>query len=360
MNRLALSAVALLLAGCILDGEYKKELTTVPEPLGDGWEIASVEGSGLSPDSLAKVYRTLHASDRHFNALGLLVAVDGKLVWETYLRDPSDRDRFHHVQSTTKTVTSLALGVAMDSGWIPNLDTTFCQVVPEPCPGEGDPRRRITLRHLLTMRSGLAFDNDDFAYDMYVGRPSDPLRHILSKPLYADPGTTYYYRDADPHLAGAMIQRMTGRDEMDIARTHLLDPMECHGWFWERAPGGLPMAGHGLYLRPRDLLKIAQLGLDSGAWKGRQLVSRTWMRSSMALQVDPGFGGAHSGPMQYGHYWWRLPAIGAASTWGHGGQFAFFLPGRKLAIAMVSMPDSNEDVGTDMDHFIELISPLLH
>lgn len=352
---------ALLLSSCLLDGDLKKEFGTTPAPLDDGWDIGDPVQAGLDPDSLAKVYRTLHASDRHFNALGLLIAVDGKLVWETYVRDPADRDRHHHMQSTTKSVTSLAVGIARDSGWIGNLDTTFCAVVPEPCPGVGDPRRNITLRHLLTMRSGISFDNDDFSYEMYIDNPSDPLRYILRKPLYAAPGDSFYYRDADPHLAGAMLTRLAGRDEMSVAEANLFVPMDFSNWWWERAPGGQPMAGHGLHLKPRDLLKLAQLGLDSGAWKGRQLVSRDWMRQSLAPQVDPHRSRPSTGAASYGYYWWLLPEIGAASTWGHGGQFAFFLPRKRLAIALVSLPDSDDEkVGTLLEGFVDLVAPLLH
>lgn len=350
-----------LLCGCVLDGELKQELGTTPAALGDGWSVGNPTLAGLHPDSLAKVYRSLHSESRYLNALGLLIAVNGKLVWETYLRSPEDRDTYHHIQSSTKTVTSLAVGVATDSGWVPDLDTTFCAVYPESCPSSGDPRRAITLRHLLTMRSGIDFDNDVFSYEMYVEKPGDPLAYILRKPLYAQPGQLFRYRDADPHLAGAMLWRLAGKDERRIVEDALFRPMGIVDYNWERAPGGQPMAAHGLHLRPRDLLKLAQLGLDSGAWNGRQLVSQEWMRLSLAHQADPDRNRPSTGAMSYGFYWWRLPAIGAASTWGHGGQFAFFLPSRHLAVAMVSLPDVDDDnVGTNLEDLVELLAPILH
>lgn len=350
-----LAATLLSVAGCVLDGTLKREYTAVPSQLQDGWTIGTPEAAGLSPDSLAKIYATLHSSSDYLNALGLLIAVDGKLVWETYVRTPKDRDTYHHLQSTTKSVTSLATGIAVDSGWITGLDSTFCSIVPESCPTGGDPRRSITLRHLLTMRSGISFDNDDFSMEMYTDKPADPLRYILSKPMYAAPGARFYYRDADPHLMGAALRRLSGRDEQEIVEQALFAPMGIRDYYWDRAPGGQPMAAHGLHLKPRDLLKLAQLGLDSGAWNGQQLVSRAWMRESMAFQSVT----THH-EFEYGFYWWRIPAIGATSTWGHCGQFAFFWPEKRLAVALVSLPDTDDDVvGTQLGKFLALIAPIL-
>ena len=68
-----------LLCGCVLDGELKQELGTTPAALGDGWSVGNPTLAGLHPDSLAKVYRSLHSESRFLNALGLLIAVDGKL-----------------------------------------------------------------------------------------------------------------------------------------------------------------------------------------------------------------------------------------------------------------------------------------
>lgn len=349
-----LLAVAALACGCTwLDEPYKFRGPTVPEALDDGWEVARPEEVGLDPAILAGIHDELLREDRHFATLGFLVAKDGKLVFETYLRDPADRDHVQHLQSVTKSVTSLVYGVARGRGIAPGLDATLCSIVGEACDGLDPRKRAITLRQLLTMRSGIAFSNDEFSMEMWVDRPADPLRHILAKPLFAAPGERFEYRDADPQLVAYALETLTGRRERDLAREWLFEPLGIRDVHWDVGTGGVTMGAHGLHLRPRDLAKLGQLALDGGAWKGTPVVPEDWLAEATVRQSE-----SDLDDFGYGYYWWIVPELAGFAAWGHGGQFALAIPSRRLLLVQVARPDG-EVHGSHLSDFVELVRPLL-
>jgi CubicO group peptidase (beta-lactamase class C family) len=347
--------VALLLGGCILDEDWKHRGPTQPEQLNDGWTVATPESVGLDPLALAAIHDELLRPERFVGALDFLVIKDGQLVFETYLRSPADRDHVHHLQSSTKSVTSLMVGIGRDQGFIPALETTLCSIVPEECVGLDARKQAITLDNLLTMRSGLAFYNSEFSVEMWVDKPARPIRYILDKPLYADPGVEYRYRDADPQLVSYAMQRLTGYTEEDLARQYLFSPLGITDYYWDFGGQGETMGAHGLHLRPRDLAKIGQMVLDGGVWQGSRVVSQAWLDVSTTQQVDPPNPG-----LGYGYYWWTVPEAGGYSTWGHGGQFAFVIPAKRLLLVMQSMPDTSTDYlhGCELQQFVDLTRPL--
>lgn len=346
----------LLSSACLLDEGFKHRNPTTPEPLADGWAIATPAEVGISPAALATIHDELLREDRFVGARAFLVVKDNQLVFETYLRDPADRDRVHHLQSTTKSVTSALFGIARGWAVMPALDTPLCAILPDKCRGLPAAKQAITLEHLLTMRSGLAVDNEDFSMEMWVGNPSDPIRFLLEKPLYAAPGETYYYRDADPQLLGYAMQRLTGMSEEAFARQTLFGPLGITNYYWDHGTHGESMAAHGLHLRPRDLAKFGQLLLDEGRWQGEPIVPATWCAAATRHQVVPG----EQARFGYGYYVWIVPEANGYSTWGHGGQYAFVVPEKRLVMVLISLPDSDPDElhGGLLGDFVDLTQPL--
>lgn len=356
MTRQLLLVLLLAGAGCLFDRDFKHDGPTVPALLDDGWATGTPEDAGLDPRALAAIHAELLKPDRFVGALAFLVAKDGKLVFETYLRSPADRDHVHHLQSSTKSVTSLVFGIGRDQGWAPAPATALCANLAEECQGLEPRKQAITLDDALTMRSGLAFDNGDFSVEMWIDNPADPVRHILDKPLYADPGTTFRYRDADPQLVTYTIERLAGRSEEQVAADFLFAPLGIRDWYWDHGGHGESMGAHGLHLRPRDLAKIGQLVADAGAWNGNPVLSTAWQATSTTFHVAPD---GHP-RLGYGYYWWTVPEAAGISTWGHGGQYAFAVPAQRLVMVLVSMPDTDPDAlhGGELEDFVDLTRPL--
>jgi len=347
-----------LLIRCVSDAPFKFESAIVPEQLNDGWQVASPEDVNINQQALDKIYAAFISEDQYFNAKSLLVVKNGKLVFETYCRSPRDRDRFGHVQSVTKSITSLIFGIVKSEGYIDSLDETLYSIIPDKFPSDVT-KQSITLRHLLTMTSGLSFDNNVFSVEIYADKPSDPIKYILKKPLYANPGEQFYYRDCDPQLISYAIQRLTGKTEQQWAKERLFESLEIRDYYWDSDHKGTTMGAHGLHLKPRDMAKIGQLVLDHGRWNGSQIVDSTWIAVATQKQIETLF---QTKPYvyDYGFYWWIVPRWQAFTTWGHGGNFIFVVPEKEMVVVMTSMPDVDDDVvGTKLDDFEELISPLL-
>jgi CubicO group peptidase (beta-lactamase class C family) len=353
-----LFAPLIFLSGCVSDAPFKFESSTVPEQLNDGWEVASPEEVNISPDALDGIYAAFMSEDHYFNAKSLLVIKNGKLVFEAYCRTPKDRDRYGHVQSVAKSITSLVFGIIKSEGYIDSLGQTLYSILPDKFPDDEN-KRSITLRHLLTMTSGLSFDNDDFSVEIYVDKPGDPAKYILKKPLYASPGGKFYYRDCDPHLISYVIRQLTGKTEEQWARERLFEPLGIGNYYWDSDHTGTTMGAHGLHLKPRDLAKIGQMVLDQGRWNDSQVVDSSWIATSTEKQVETDYR-TEPHVYYYGYYWWVLPRWEAFTALGHGGNFIFVVPGKQMVIVMTSMPDVDDDVvGTRLEQFEDLISPLL-
>lgn len=164
------------LAGCIPDGELKIGFNMTPQALDDGWETSTPTKEGFSEEMLRQAYERFF-SDEYVTAISLLVVRHGKLVAEGYCRSLNDRDVIRNIQSATKSVTSLVFGQARALGYVDHVDQELYAFVP--LAFDDDPRKRaITLRHLLTMRSGIDFPNSDFSVELISEAPREQTRYI--------------------------------------------------------------------------------------------------------------------------------------------------------------------------------------
>ena len=340
---------------CIPSGQLKNNFDVDPVQLFDGWEIATAEEVGLHRPIVMEAYEMYWDEDAFYNAKSLLIMRYGKLVFENYCRDVGDRDIKGHIQSATKSVTSLTFGVARDQGYFPNIDTLLYDIMPEKF-NTDTMKQKISMRHLLTMKSGIAFDNDDWSIEMLINRPADPIQYTLAKPMYAAPGDSFYYRDCDPQLLSSAIERVTGHRLEEIARDNIFTPLGITDYFWEANSEGTTLGPVGLFLKPRDLAKIGKLVSQDGVWEGQQLISQDWILMSTASQA----GQVRPEGYHYGFYWWVVPDVNGFTARGAGGQFIFVLPQYDIVIVMTSMPSTNDDkVGTTLPEFLSIVDRII-
>jgi len=357
---LSVLSVAIVLTGCITEPALKHPHDTHPELLDDGWEVATPEDVGLDPSAVEAVYRRFFSEHELYNARALLIVRDGRLVAEGYTRGPGDRSRLHHVQSITKSVTSLVFGILHDDGVFPDVHEPLGSVLPESSFGNRPEPREITLHHLLTMSSGLKLDNHGFAVELLMRQPRNQDRYLLSLPFYAAPGERFRYRDADPQLLSYAIQARTGRTLEEHAVERLFRPLGIGDYHWENNVDGTTLGAHALWLRPRDLAKLGQLVLDQGVWDGRRIVSAEWISRSTSPQIEIGDDDPVTSGFSYGYYWWVVPELEAFTAWGHGGQYVFVVPGARLVVVLTASPDSdNANVGTEIKGFLPLVRAIL-
>ena len=185
------------------------------------------------------------------------------------------------------------------------------------------------------------------------------MKYILTKPLFADPGTMFNYRDCDPQLLGGAIRKKTGMTLDEIAEEKLFGPMGIEDYYWERNADGDNWASQALYMRPRDLAKIGKLVLNQGNWDGEQLISAEWIEQATSIQTSQYDGQPEDGidPF-YGFYWWIYPHLGAFTALGAGGQFIFMVPDEQLVIVMTSEPYVTDEFSLEAD-FFELVPMIM-
>jgi CubicO group peptidase (beta-lactamase class C family) len=247
--------------------------------------------------------------------------------WHPFYR----RGELHTLQSVTKTVTSIVVGVATARGEFPSLDTPVLKFFDEAKVANIDDRkRRVTIRHLLTMSGGLDW-NEQLPYNNPNNAASlmeasfDWVKFTINRPMARAPGAVFNYSSGETQLLAHIFRVATGQDIEEYAAKHLFAPLGITHYFWKRTPSGLIDTEGGLYLSPHDLARIAFLFLKNGAWEGRQLVTAEWVKASVAPSLNVGSGG-----VKYGYKWWLFPygMDDARLAWagsGFGGQMPIVL-----------------------------------
>lgn len=260
--------------------------------------------------------------------------------WHPYYR----RGDLHTLQSVTKTITSVVIGVAVTRGEFPSLDTPVLSFFDSTRVANIDDRkRRLTIRHLLTMTAGFDW-NENLPYAdpnnaaVRMEASYDWITFTIDQPMSQEPGSQFNYNSGATQLLAHIFRRATATDIEEYAARHLFAPLGIERWFWKRTPAGLADTEGGLYLEARDLAKIWYLFLANGAWNGRQIVSPEWVRSSVTPAVATGTG--PSAP-RYGLKWWlyRHPRDSSRFVWagsGFGGQFPIAVPGEDMVIVFNS------------------------
>lgn len=237
---------------------------------------------------------------------------------------------------------SALVGIANSSGVIPSLDTPLLDYFPEYKDLQVPERRRITIRHALSMSVGLDW-NEDIPYndprndEIAMDRSPDPLRYALGRPIVAAPGTAWRYNGGTTQVLGEILQRATKQPLAEYARVMLFAPLGITEVEW-LGRGGVPSPASGLRLRPRDLAKFGSLYLHDGQWNGRQVIPRAWVHESTRRHLTfPGDGGGG-----YGYQWWHAcyttPSgpIEVPIAVGNGTQRIFVLRSRRAVVTVLA------------------------
>jgi CubicO group peptidase (beta-lactamase class C family) len=254
----------------------------------DGWPVAAPEHEGLDAALLCAIGSRFEGW-KEANAHAVVVARRGVLVHERYFagedeiwgraigRVAYDTGKRHDLRSVTKSVTSILVGIALDRGWLKDIDAPVFAFFPEYQDLRTPEKDRITVRDLLTMSGGFAWDeslpySDPANSERPMDDSADPYRYILEQPLVTTPGTVYNYCGCSAVLLQAILRKVSGKPLDELAKETLFDPLGITDVEWVRfANGDVP--GHGgLRLRARDLAKLGQLVLDHGTWQRRQIV----------------------------------------------------------------------------------------
>ena len=328
-----------------------------------GWPSSTPEAEGLDPAALGTLDAEF-ASGSRGQITGMLVIRHGRVVFEkSYThdfdklfegRDPVrgpynyyDPDwhpfykhgTLHTMQSVSKSFTSALVGIAIARGELPPVDTKVLPLLDGFRLPDTDARRSdMTLAHVLTMTTGIKWDESTVTYTdpanscANMEKSQDWIQFVLDQPMAEPPGAKFVYNSGATELLSYLIKKGTGKQAHEYAAEQLFAPLGITDTYWKTTPTGLADTEGGLYLAARDLAKLGYLYLHDGVWDGRRLLPEGWVKASTSPLVDTRPGVERS--RRYGYQWWVLPygkdGRYAYAALGYGGQRLIVVPEHDL------------------------------
>lgn len=290
-----------------------------------------------------------------YRTAAFLVIQDDKLLYEHYFNG-YERNSLVQSHSVTKSFVSALIGIAISEGKVQSIEDPITKYLPEL--QNRDPRfAKIRIRHLLTMSSGVKFDNYFFfTSDNSLSGAYPDLRYgALHFPEIDDePGQHFLYNDYNPQLLGLVLERVTGTSISNYLEKSIWQPigMEYDGsWVLDSKQYGFEKMQGGLNARAIDFAKFGRLYLSNGAWNGRRILPESWVVES--TREDTALGGSDyygnsvdsSNGLYYKYMWWGIGRENGSSDYyamGNYGQMIYISPSKNLIIVRFGEPGAEE------------------
>ena len=225
-----------------------------------------------------------------------------------------DKTTPHDQMSCTKSVTSALIGIAIDKGLIKNINQSIFDYLPDHQHLKVDNREYITIEHLVTMTSGLAWDEWSASHgtaandiDALWFTCKETISCVLNRPWWQEPGKLFTYNGGGMAILGEIIKNASGMSIDEFSTTYLFEPLGIDNTRWTQFPGGVWDGSGAFYITPRAMLKFGVLYLNDGIWNGEQLISKNWVEKSatpFSNNMDIKIPGEDSGKNGYGYTWW--------------------------------------------------------
>jgi CubicO group peptidase (beta-lactamase class C family) len=333
-----------------VDDQYRFPARSIPA----GGEVSPLPSSGqielpgVDVESGARLpfERFLQGSD----TLSFLIVHRDRLVFERYF-DGADRRTLQTSFSVAKSVLSTLVGIAIDEGSIGSVEDPVTEYVPELL--DRDPRfERVTLRHLLTMSSGITYWEPaipvPFGDDVSTYYDPDMRRLALEgTEIEGPPGREWHYNNYHPLLLGLVLERATGMSVSEYMSTRLWQPLGAEAdatWNLDSERSGFEKLESGLNATGADYARFGLLFLHDGEWNGARIVSREWVRAATAKDrsSDPA--------RDYQYFWWiDVERPGRFYALGNYGQYVYVAPDAETVIVR-----NGSDWGIENDAWLNL------
>jgi CubicO group peptidase (beta-lactamase class C family) len=352
-----------------------------PAHLEDGWETVVADKAGFNESALCSALSSAINGDHNIHAV--LIERHGRIATEIYRRAPDhpinvlyglwnpfsfgtdfNPETLHDVRSISKSVISLAFGIAQKQGKIKSLSDPVLQFYPELSDLTQPNLHSVTLENLLTMSSGLQWDEGALPNDeTKLYWKENQARFVLDRPIAESPGQAFHYNSGGNAVLADILSRSTGEPWLEFIKKNLFGPLEIKSWEWVNDFRGRPLAFTGLRLLPRDMLKVGRLALEHGRWKGRQIVPSEWITTSIQPHLSTGIKIETHPPedLEYGYQWWtgtvhwKEKTLRWSAAFGNGGQRIFVIPELDATIVILAGEYNSHDINRIVNQLFENI-----
>jgi hypothetical protein len=295
----------LFLLGTACSSNFADILYQVPADMGDGLKVGTLEEAGM--DTLLILNASGNIREGKFSEIhSMLIYRNNRLVYEEYFPGhlyrwdapyyqgdyvQYDESVLHGIMSCTKSITSACINIAIQQGYIKSVDQSIFDYLPEYREFDTGSKSRITIEHLLTMSSGLEWNEWNAPHGtaandidrLYLQCSEDPLRCVLKRPMVAEPGEFFTYNGGGILALGEILKNATGMNILEFSKEYLLAPLGIDTIYWSTYPEGEYDTGSGILMRPRDMLKFGVTYLNDGTWNGERVISSDWVEKSAEI-----------------------------------------------------------------------------
>jgi len=347
----------------------------IPKQLPDGLPVDAMYNVGIDTDKIVKLTKLILA-DTFPNIHSMLLLRHGKLVYENYFAGEDGRagyvnhtiDDLHDCRSVTKSFTSACIGIAVKQGYIKSIDEPIFPYFKDYAKYFDAAKRKITIRHLLTMTSGFEWDEkitylDPKNSEIQMDKSEDPVAFILSRKLTSAPGTTWNYCAGSAQLLEEILWKATGERLNKYAEKNLFAPLGIKQYTWDSMIDKKMIAGAwGLRLKPRDMAKFGLLYMNYGKWGNKQILDTAWVKHSLNSEVSKPIIRSNT-PRGYGFQFWvglmvqhqyKTP-ISYAN--GNGGQMIYFWRDMDIVLVFTGGNYDRRDIKNNTDSAFGYIVP---
>ncbi len=299
-----------------------------PENVDDGIEVGSLEevniDSALIENAVDKIL-----SGKFGEVHSMLIYKNDLLVLEEYFPGHRykwdahnyhgelvnwDRSMPHEMMSVTKSFTSACIGIAIDNGFIDSVHQSIFDYLPDHQHLKVDNREYITIEHLVTMTSGLAWDEWSVAHGSSANDIDglwfdceETITCVLERPWWQEPGKLFTYNGGGMAILSEIIKNATQMNIDEFSMKYLFEPLGIENTQWAQFPGGVWDGSGSFYITPIDMMKFGVTYLNNGEWNGTRIISSAWVENSSKPynnNVDINIPGEDSGVNGYGYTWW--------------------------------------------------------
>ncbi|MGX6446335.1 serine hydrolase domain-containing protein [Neobacillus sp. K501] len=267
-----------------------------------------------------------------------LISINDRLVF-TYYKNKKMETKLHKINSVTKSILSLLVGIAIDRNEIESIHMPIQSFFPTLAQNHPE----ITIEHLLTMSPGIHWPefSDWGGTCLPMSNSRNWIKFFFERDIIGIPGEDMYYNSGCSHILSAILQQVTRKSVKEYAAEHLFKPLQINDFIWHSDSKGITIGGFGLYLKPADMMKIGKLVLQDGIWKNKVIVSESWIKQATTAELH-----TYDRIGSYGYHWWILtdehnnPSKPKAFfAMGYGGQYIIVVPKYNLITTFTSELD---------------------
>jgi CubicO group peptidase (beta-lactamase class C family) len=376
MSKVIARFLSLWLASSVLISCHRHYRSTAysyvtPKQLSDGLPVDAMYNNRMDTGKIVALTKLILA-DKYPNIHSMLILRHGKLIYENYFAGEDEIvgkryagyvdhtiDDLHDCRSISKSFTSACIGIALKQGFIKSIDEPIFLYFSEYAKYFDPAKRKITIRNLLTMTSGLEWD-EEISYldpknsEIQMDRNDDPIAFILSRKLTSTPGTVWNYCGGSAQLLEEILWKATGVRLDQYAEKNLFAPLGIRKYTWNSMPKNKNMtaAAWGLRLRSRDLAKFGLLYMNYGKWGNTQVLDTGWVKQSLSAQVSRPSESPNI-PRGYGFQFWTDLLIQhqykTDIPWatGNGGQNIFFWRSMDILVVFTGGNYNRNDIANN-------------